>query len=1084
VKFTAKFEDSTLAEVFEMLEEKSNIGFLVPGDLLKDQTKISLSFNEAAVEEVLHRILDSRGYEFEFVGKNVVITQKPGQTVIAQPRAVKGQITNSAGEPIPGVTVAIKGTTLGTISDAGGYFTLTNVTPETTLIFSFVGMITKEMEIGASTVLNVTMMESVTNVDEVVVTALGIQKQSRSLAYSAQQISSTSLSQARNLNILSGLSGKIAGISITQTSTGVGADTKVLLRGNRSIALSSQPIYVIDGITLNGDISNISPDDIESISVLKGANAAALYGSRAQNGAIVVTTKSGKGAGEGITTNVNFTYQGSSAILPGGYQNIYGQGANGIYAPSATVSWGPKMDGSSVAHWSNDPNYEMYGKTYSFLPQPDNIKDFFRIGNNFVTNVQVNSKRETSNTAVSFTYTNASGIVETNNLKSYNLSMRHTSNLTKNLFFDSKINLIRDNFENVLASGEGIDNPMRFLYILPRNIRTQDVGHYQFRNNAGQIRQHFWKPYDTASGNPYWTVHKVLNPAIRTRTIGMVSLKYQVTENLSIQGRSAFDGNYRDSEGKYHNDTYTLARYGEYIKNSSNAYEWNSDVLINYHKSISDITFDLNAGANNRKTEYNRTGISGTNFNIENLFVLTNCTATSPYHSQYYDEYNTKEVQSVYGFGEISYKNAIFLNITGRNDWSSTLPSESRSYFYPSVGLSAVVGDLIKLPEIITHLKLRGSYAEVGNDAQAYSLSRSASIQYGTVYLSSTMPNENLKPERTKSIEAGFDLRLFDNRISAGVTYYKTNTSDQLFGTPVPAPSGVTSVYQNGADIQNQGFEVTIGAAVISKREVGWDIDVNWSKNTSKILEIAEGFDVLSIASDFIREYKLVKGHPYGDVYSKGWLRDANGNVIIQTNGLPSITSGKTVLCANYNPDWLAGISNSFRYKNFTLSALIDIRQGGTFISCTEASAAGIGVFDYTLPGREGNLLFGKTVFQGEKGVTSTGEDNTVTTTAEDFWLNIGGTNNPTGEAFVRNASNIRMREMILGYELPKRLISKTFLRSARISLVGRNLFFISNKSKYVDSETMNSTANSDEGREAFALPTTRTFGVSLNLGF
>jgi len=489
----------------------------------------------------------------------------------------------------------------------------------------------------------------------------------------------------------------------------------------------------------------------------------------------------------------------------------------------------------------------------------------------------------------------------------------------------------------------------------------------------------------------------------------------------------------------------------------------------------------MNAGANNRKYEYSRIGGYGTIFNRENMFLLSNCTS----NLTYYDEYSQKEVQSVYGFGEISFKNAIFLNLTGRNDWSSTLPGESRSYFYPSIGLTAVLSDLIALPEIFTHVKLRGSYAEVGNDAAAYNLYRTASVSFGTVALDSKMPNASLKPERTRSIEAGFDLRMIEDRIKVGFTYYKTNTFDQLFATPVPITSGVASVYQNGADVQNRGVEVTLGAAIVSTKDFEWDVDINWSKNNSEILEIAEGFDVLSFGSDFIREYKLVKGHPFGDVYAKGWLRDGDGNVIIQSNGLPSITPGMTVMVANYNPDWLGGISNSFRYKDFSFSALIDIRQGGSFISFTEAITANNGVLDYTLPGREANsLLFGETVFKGEKGVTSEGAENKVKTDAEKFWNNCGGRNNPAGEAFVRDASNIRMREMVLGYELPKSLVSKTFFRSARVSLVGRNLFFISNKSKYVDSELMNSTANTEEGREAFALPTTRTYGVSLNFGF
>jgi hypothetical protein len=390
------------------------------------------------------------------------------------------------------------------------------------------------------------------------------------------------------------------------------------------------------------------------------------------------------------------------------------------------------------------------------------------------------------------------------------------------------------------------------------------------------------------------------------------------------------------------------------------------------------------------------------------------------------------------------------------------------------------------MPELITNLKLRGSYAIVGNDTSPYQLFRTASVGTGGIItLSSTLPNANLKPETTKSLETGFDIRLLQDRIRLGFTWYKTNTYDQLFATPVPATSGVASIFQNGADIQNLGAEITIGAAVIQGKDFSWDIDLNWSKNTSEVTKIAEGFDVLSFGSDFIREYKLVKGQPFGEVYGKGFQRDASGNVIIETNGLPRITPGMTVRVANFNPDWLGGINNSFKYKNFNLSFLIDIRQGGSFIAFTEAISAGSGIQEYTAIGREANsLLFGRDVFTNERGVTPTGGENAATTNAEAFWNNVGGRNNPTAEAFIRDASNIRMREIVLGYDMPKELIQKTFFRSARVSLVGRNLFFLQNKAEYCDPEIMISTSNTAEGENAFPLPTTRTYGVSLNFGF
>jgi len=996
-------------------------------------------------------------------------------------KTITGKITSSEdGLGMVGVPVVVKGTTVGTATDVDGAFTLSVPNDAQTLVISFIGMKTVELPIGTQTTFNVVLEPNILALEDVVVTAFGISKQAKALTYATQNVNAAALAEARSINPVNSLSGRVAGLSITTASTGVGAASKVLLRGNRSIAGSSEPLYVIDGIPMGG-ISNLSPDDIASISVMKGANAAALYGSRANNGAIIVTTKSGAGLGEGVMVDLGFTFQGTSAVVLDKQQNTYGQGGNGIYSPAAIVSWGSKMDGSQVAHWTPDPNDPLYGKTYAYEAQPNNIKDYFQQGLELATNLQMVMNTKTTNTAFSYTNTQARGIVESNNLHVNNLNLRFGATFKDKLVLDSKITMIKQEWENTFSTGEGFNNPMRYLYVLPRNIRSADIQKFEYKNASGQMRQHYWRWNDNGTGNAYWTRNRVLQPVDNWRSLGMMSLKYNITKDLSIMGRSAIDASFNQYELKMYNDTYTQAINGGYTKQNSSSYGWNSDLLLTYKKTWGDIAVDLNAGANTYYTEYQMINGSGVVFNIENLFSLTNTSNPRPAES-----YSEKQVNSVYGFGEVSWKNAIFLNLTGRNDWSSTLPEANRSYFYPSVGLTAVLSDLITMPEFLTYLKLRGSYAIVGNDTSPYQLDRTASVGTGGVItLSNVLPNANLKPETTKSLETGFDIRLVQDRVRLGFTWYQTNTYDQLFATPVPATSGVASIFQNGADVQNRGAEVTLGLGIIDSKDFSWDLDLNWAKNTSEVLKIAEGFTTLSYGNDFIREYKLVAGEPFGEVYAKGWQRDANGNVIIATNGIPRITPGMSVRVANFNPDWLGGINNTFRYKAFNLSFLIDIRQGGTFVAFTEAISAGSGIQDYTAIGRDpGTLLFGRDIFQGEHGVTDAGAENTVATNAESFWNNVGGRNNPAGEAFIRDASNIRMREVVLGYDVPKEIVSKTFFRSARVSLVGRNLFFITNKAEYIDPEIMIGTSNSYEGESAFPLPTTRTYGFSLNFGF
>ncbi|WP_236969204.1 SusC/RagA family TonB-linked outer membrane protein [Membranihabitans marinus] len=961
----------------------------------------------------------------------------------------------------------------GTITDFDGKFELEVDDLQQSIIISYTGYQTKTIALEGKTEWRIVLEEGV-ELNEIVVTALGISRNKKALTYSAQNFDTDEMTQARSLNITESLSGKIAGIAVTSSGEGVGGATKVLLRGNRSISGSSQPLYVVDGIILNGDIRNLSPDDIEEMTVLKGANAAALYGSRANNGAIIITTKSGKGGDNGVTSSVNVSFQANDPLLLTKYQNEYGQGSAGIYAPAALTSWGPKLDGSQVEHWSNDPSYianQLGGSnTYSFSAQPDNVSDMLRTGYSLSTNLSTSINQDKSSTFLSYTYTDAKGVIEGNDLGSHNLNARISADLFEGVEVDAKVNYIRQNFANVLSQGENYDNPYRYLYILPRNIRTEDIAYYQFTNDIGENTQHYWSPGINGGGNPYWVMNNVTQPSLRERVIGMVSLKYQITDNLSILGRSSLDRNNDFSEFLRYNDTYTRANNGSYSKTFNNGYDWNSDFLINYKVDLDlPITIDISAGGNLRKNKFDQILGSGANFNIANLFSLANTLDPRPTESFY-----EKEVQSVYAFGQFGFFNGIYLDITARNDWSSTLPADNRSYFYPSFGLTAVLSDLMNLPSYFTFLKLRGSWAAVGNDTDPYQIARAAIVRRGTVLLDPTLPATNLKPERTNSFELGLDARFLDNALRLDLTYYNSSTYDQLFETPIPPASGAGSVFQNGADVLNKGIEFTLGATPVTTNDFSWDVNFNFAKNTSEILEIAEGFDVLNLGSDFIRSYQLKVGEPFGNVVTRGFLRDDAGRVIVNSSGLPEITPGLDVVVANYNPDWLGGFSNSFTYKDFNFSFLIDIRQGGTIVSFSEAIQAGFGVLDYTVPGRDGDLVFGENVFADEVAVNADGSPNTIQISSEDLWNNLGGRNTPVGEAFVRDASNIRMREMILGYTFPSKKV--------RVSLVGRNLFFITNKAENVDPEIVAGTGNSSEGREAFAPPTNRTFGFSVNI--
>ena len=997
---------------------------------------------------------------------------------------IKGTVVDAAGIPLAGVNIVIKGTSSGAQSDFDGNYSL-KANKGDVLEFSYIGFKTQSVTVGDSDTVNVTMEEDASQLDEVVVTAFGLVREKKSITYAAQTVETNDLKSAKALNVTSSLSGKVAGISVTQGANGVGSPTRVVLRGNRSITGNSQPLYVVDGVPLGGDISNISPDDIQSVSVLRGPNAAALYGNRANNGAIVITTISGNGA-EGTTVSVNTSYMSSAPILLWDFQNEYAQGIDGVYSTASTTSWGPRMTGQSVAHWSNDPNSTT--STYNLTAQPDNVKDFYQTGYNLSTNVGVSTTRKDGSTYFSYTFTDAEGVVPNNTLSRHNLNVRASQKIADKLTLDTKLNYIRSNFNNQVYGGEQFENPNRQILRLPRNIRTQDASQFDFLATDGTIDQHYWKPGDNGGANPYWTINKNNNDILSERVIGHISLKYQFTDELSLQVRSALDRTSFYREDNYHNDSYVIAPLGFFSAENRVSSEWNSDVLLNYNKAINeDFKLDISAGANLRKEmlQGNRVNAGqNTGLNLENVFALSNIAA--PELTEFFFE---KEVQSVFGFGQLAYKDYLFLDATYRNDWSSTLPAANRSFGYSSFGLTGVVSDMVELPEFISFAKLRVNYAKVGGDTNPYRLSRDLGLApggRGGLFINSTIrPVENLLPEETTSTEIGADFRLLDNRIGLNFTYYKSNSVNQLFDTPITFPSGDGSVFQNGGDIQNKGVEIVLTGKPIKTDDFTWDVTFNFSKNNSEVLRIADGFDEIAIPGGpgFWGRTVAKVGLPYGEYFSKGFERDNSGNVIVDANGIPLVTGGQTVNIGNFNPDWLGGISNEFNYKNFNLSFLIDIRQGGIVSSFTEAVLAADGLLQSTVAGRDGGV-FGVDIYPDENAVTQGGAPNNIQTTSQAVYAAIGGRNAPTGEAFVKDASNARLRELVLGYTLPQKTLDKLPFESVKLSLVGRNLFFLWNKAGQFDPEVSPNTSSGTSGFSSFSTPTSRNIGVNLNFTF
>jgi len=989
--------------------------------------------------------------------------------VFSQQRNVSGSVTDDQGVPLPGATVIVQETNSGTTSDFDGNYTISAEDGQT-LIISYVGYTSQQITVSNSSSYDVALQLG-NALDEVVVTSLGIKRQKRELTYATQNVDSEGIDESRpNGNLVNSLQGKVAGISIQTTSQGVSSASKVVLRGNRSIAGSSQPLYIVDGVPLGGDITDLSPDDIASISVLRGSNAAAIYGARANNGAIIITTKSGEAGA--FSVNVNSTLTMETANILFDYQNEYGQGSGGVFSSFSTDSWGPKLGGAQE-HWSFSPNI---AGAIPYAANPDNVMDFFNTGMSLANNISVTSGSEKMTTYFGYTNDIRTGIVPGNELERHNINLKIDNNmLDGKLKLSSRVNYIKSTIDNQLAQWESFDNPLRHAYRLPRNIRTQDAEVFEFVDSSGNVKQNYWKPNDNGGANPYWTINRNLNEVLTDRVLGYTSLTYQFNDDLSLLVRSSIDNTNFTRESKFYNDSYIIADNGNYQTSNTRSLEWNNDFLLTYDKDLSDdLSLNLNIGGNNRVNKSKGVNTNNGGLNAPNIFALSN--AQNLTASQFISE---REVNSLYGFGNLGFKNALFVDLTYRSDWSSTLPVENNRYDYYSAGLSAIISDFITMPSFIDFLKLRGSLAEVGNDTNPYSLERLANLESGGfISLQTTAPASDLRPEKTTSFELGFDTTFFNQRVNLDFTYYKSNSIDQLFRQDVPQASGVTSKFINGGDIQNEGIEAVLSVGLLTNTDFKWDVTFNYAANRSEVIRLAEGLDALSYGGDFMRRYQLDVGMPWGSIYSRGFERDAQGRVLMNANGTPVITSGQSVNIGNFNPDWLGGILNSFSYKNFNFRFLIDIRQGGEVVSFTKTLLASDGLLAETAIGRQGGIRFGTDVYTNETPASSP-----TAVDPETFWTSIGGRNSPAGEAFVEDASNIRLREMSLSYGFGQSSLQNTPFENIKLSLVGRNLFFLSNNAS-IDPEAIHGTATANDGYEAFSLPTTRSIGLNLKLGF
>jgi TonB-linked SusC/RagA family outer membrane protein len=1016
----------------------------------------------------------------------------------AQDMSVSGRVTDEKGSAVAGATVAVKGTRIATVTNENGNYTIA-ARKGATITVSYVGYLSKDYTVTGST-LDAALTAQSRDLNEVVVTALGIRKEKKALGYAITEVKGDELTQARSVNIANSLVGKVAGLNVTQTATGPGGSSRITIRGNTSITRNNQPLIVVDGIPFNNDlttnntdgsstgewggadqgdgISSINPDEIETISVLKGGTAAALYGSRASNGAILVTTKSGSKSGKPPVIEIGSNFVAETLLYKKvkDFQYVYGtggRGATGLVGVKPTVadpnigdqtnSWGAKLDGSSVIQ------YDGVSRPYSAVT--DNMSKFYKTGTTFTNNFAVSGGSEKISYRFSMSDLNNKGIVPNNTLVRDNVSMNISANLSKRFSMLVNGKYVREKNKNRPRVSDSPGSANYTLWTLPTSLSVATLKANKYNADGSEK---IWSNNQYVQ-NPYFATEDYQELDTKDRFIGVVEPRFNLTDWLFVKGRMGFDKFNR------HENDITPTGTGYQLGGGYNTFlrdfrETNLDLMLGVDKKLTN-SFSVSGlvGGNRMKQVTSLDGYSGGPFNIPFFYDISNVSTPNRGTTSRYLE---KRINSVYGSADLSFRNYLFLNLTGRNDWFSTLSEGRNSIFYPSVGLSLILSDALKMPAFINYAKLRGSWAKTGGDTDPYQLSLTYSLTGATQNVplaqisQSQVPNSKLQPYQVTGSEIGFEGRLFNNKVGIDLAVYSRKTVNDIVGASISPASGYTAALFNIGEVTNKGIELLLSYKLVNQKDFGWDVSYNMGYNKSNVVQIYPGLDKLFVEEPRPRVSAIyqVLNKPFAQILGNGYKRDPKtGQVIFNAQGLPE-TQGLVDFGSGISP-WTMGITNTFRYKQFNLTFLVDGKFGGFIYSGTNALAYRYGLAKATLPGRETGIT--------GKGVTETGATNAVVVDAQTYYQNLYN----FAEPFVFSSDFIKLRSVILDYALPAKLIGKTPFKGATIGIVGRNLWTIMKHTPIIDPESVYSNTNA-QGQEFAGLPATRTIGVNLNLKF
>jgi TonB-linked SusC/RagA family outer membrane protein len=1086
---TLSLKNVPVQKVFKAVSRQTGVSIVYCEDLFEGLKNVSINVKNAPVKDVLQQCLPGTPFDISVQGNTIVIRKRSAIELPTitntppppPPAPIKGKIVNEKGEPVAGANVQVKGTRKGTSTNADGEFTI-DADKGDILIITNIGYASQQVTVANDKSLNITLTVNSQQLGELVVTALGIQRRQKSLTYSTTKVNNAELTTVKNMNPINSLNGKVAGLQINPSASGLGGSVRVILRGQKSTR-ENQPLYVIDGVPLTnfstaqpanmwgesgginapgrdgGDVlSSLNPEDIESLTVLKGASAAALYGSQAGNGVIMITTKKGKTGIAKVDFSSAFTVERPMYYpkLQYGYNQT---NADNIY------SWGPA--GSN----------------------PDHVEPFFKTGKTFINTIAFTAGNEKAQTYFSYSNTNNNGILPTSEFKQHTFNFRQTSK-----FFNDKLNVDA----NIIFSTQKTHNrptsglyynPLTGLYLFPRGLNFDEYKNFEkFSPIRNTMLQNWWninsdKEIGGADNqqNPYWIVNRDVNLGKKDNLFASLTLKYPITKWLNIQARGSLNRNYDNYElHAYASTQRTLADFnGRFTYDRLTRTLLYGDVIVSGNTNITDkIGFNFNAGTsiNDQKQDRDYIDSKGSDLAYANIFSLGNvklnpALMVSPTGLR-------RQVQSIFATATFDFDEKIYLDLTARNDWSSTLaytPKENSGYPYFSAGINTIVSDLVHLPQFINYSKVRFSFAKVGNDVEPFSTNPTNVIRSGNVLTVQESPylGAYLKPEDARSFEIGTEWKFLNNRLSLDFTWYKTNTRNQYFDFSAPRGSGFSRFFVNAGNIENKGVELLVGYDVLRNSTVKWNSSVNLTRNRNKIIELLPelgGMYELTLAGINSYSLRIREGGSYGDIYGQTFLRAADGSIVVDDKGKPQ--TGGFGFVGNPNPDFLAGWNNTVEIKDFVITALIDGRFGGKVMSITQAVLDEYGVSKVTADARNnGGVHIPATMINGGKWNGAI--------PAELFYSTVGGRAG-ISEYYMYDATNIRLRELSVGYKVPSK---SKIIKDMRLSLVARNLFFIKKEAPY-DPELSMSTGNGLQGIDVFSLPATRSMGLSFRCSF